>query len=719
MAAAYGDYEPVIGLEVHAQLLTRTKAFCGCATSFGDPPNTHTCPVCLGLPGALPVLGEEAVRMATSAALALGCRLRPRSIFARKNYLYPDLPKGYQISQFDEPLAGYGVLEIETEAGRRRARILRVHMEEDAGKNIHGLGDESIVDLNRAGTPLIEIVGEPDLRSGAEAAEYLKRLREILMFIGVNDGNLEQGSFRCDANVSVRKKGETALGTRTELKNINSFRFVADAIDVEARRQIALLERGEQVRLSTRGYNSDKRETYLLREKESESGYRYFPEPDLPPLVLDLAFIDDVRQALPPSPAERRRHLTEELGLTPQAAAVLTGHPQIAAFYETTVLLYAGSTLGPRPAEPGAAPNPAAVKAANFIQSEVLRDVRPAGLVAHFPVTPGQVAELLRLIDQGTISGKQGKEVYALMRATPLSPTSIVRERNMSVLSDEASLSLLAQQVVADSARQADSYRAGKLNVLGFFVGQMMKRTGGSADPAVVNKVLKRALAGDAGPPSPPELVDSRPVGTPSAERAQETPPNTGLPAPAVSEPLSAEGAPRPPDHPSAQAPPTPRSASLDPEDQSPLAQSVAPPPLSPLLEHTTLTSASGASPVVLPLPLASRPAESVAPDSFARLDLRVGRVVWAARVPLQDKLIDLSVDVGDERGPRRIVAELGLSYAPEELTGRRVLVVCNVTRRDLGTGLSSEGTILAAGPAEGLALATLTEDLPPGTRVG
>src|SRR5579871_1628045 len=285
--ALYGDYEPVIGLEVHAQLLTRTKAFCSCATSFGDPPNTHTCPVCLGLPGALPVLSEEAVRMATSAALALGCEIRPRSVFARKNYFYPDLPKGYQISQYDEPLAVHGTLEIETDEGKQRPRILRVHMEEDAGKNVHGLGEESVVDLNRAGTPLIEIVGEPDLRSGAEAAEYLKRLREILMFVGVNDGNLEQGSFRCDANVSVRKAGETALGTRTELKNINSFRFVADAIDVEAKRQVALLERGERVRLETRGYNADKRETYLLRDKENEAGYRYFPEPDLPPLLLD------------------------------------------------------------------------------------------------------------------------------------------------------------------------------------------------------------------------------------------------------------------------------------------------------------------------------------------------------------------------------------------------------------------------------------------------
>jgi aspartyl-tRNA(Asn)/glutamyl-tRNA(Gln) amidotransferase subunit B len=680
MATLYGEYEPVIGLEVHAQLLTRTKAFCGCATSFGDPPNTHTCPVCLGLPGALPVLGEEAVRMAAGAALALGCTLRPRSVFARKNYFYPDLPKGYQISQYDEPLAMHGALEIETEAGKRRARILRVHMEEDAGKNVHGFGDESIVDLNRAGTPLIEIVGEPDLRSGAEAAEYLKRLREILMFMGVNDGNLEQGSFRCDANVSVRKVGESALGTRAEIKNINSFRFVADAIDVEARRQIALLERGERVRQQTRGYNSDKRETYLLRDKDNEAGYRYFPEPDLPPLVLDQAFVDEVRQALPPNPAERRKRLVEGLGLTTQAAAVLTGHPQIAAFYETTMLLYAGEA-----GVPGSAPSLGAVKAANFIQSEVLRDVRPSGLVAEFPVSPNQVAELLRIVDRGSISGKQAKEVYALMRGTPALPEAIVRERGMSVISDEASLEGMANKLVADNGRQAESYRAGKANVLGFFVGQMMKLTAGSADPAVVNKVLRRVLGGEAGPAA--------------ADRAAVTPENSGILPPALG-----------PDRFEPPAPVTPRSGARDPDDQSPLAQSVAPPPPAVPLEHTTLTSAAG-----MVLPSAS---DTTAEDALARIDLRVGRVLSAERVPRKDKLVELSVDVGDEGGPRRIVAALGLSFTPEELEGKRVIVACNITPREIVKGLTTEGMILTAGASEGLTLATVTADVPPGTRV-
>jgi aspartyl-tRNA(Asn)/glutamyl-tRNA(Gln) amidotransferase subunit B len=686
MATLYGDYEPVIGLEVHAQLLTRTKAFCACATSFGDPPNTHTCPVCLGLPGALPVLSEEAVRMATSAALALGCTVRPRSVFSRKNYFYPDLPKGYQISQYDEPLALHGAVDIEADLGKRRARILRVHMEEDAGKNVHGHGDESVVDLNRAGTPLIEIVGEPDLRSGAEAAEYLRRVRELLMFIGVNDGNLEQGSFRCDANVSVRKVGVETLGTRAELKNINSFRFVADAIDVEARRQIAILDRGGRVRQETRGYNADKRETYLLRDKEGDAGYRYFPEPDLPPLRLDAAYVDDLRHALAPPPVERRRRLVEELGLTPQAAAVLTGHPQITAFYETTLLLYAGP--------PDAIPSPAAVRAANFIQSEVLRDVRTAGLTADFPVSPVQVAELLRLADRGTISGKQAKEIYALMRGTATLPATIVRERGMTVLSDVASLTAMAGDLVAQNPKQVESYRAGKVAVLGFFVGQMMKKTGGSADPVAVNQVLKRMLGGEA---------DSG-----SAERPAHTPENAG----ALSRKLPSLGeVDRGP-------PPTPRSAGVDPDDQSPLAQSVAPPPmLMPLHEHTTLTSASGVSAILLPAPPPPM-SEGLAHDAFARFDIRVGVVLTAARVARKDRLLDLGVDVGDDRGPRRVVAGLAAAFTPEAIVGKRVLVVCNLEPRDFGMGVVSEGMILAAGQGEGLTLATVAADVPPGTRV-
>jgi aspartyl-tRNA(Asn)/glutamyl-tRNA(Gln) amidotransferase subunit B len=479
MAKTPSEYETVVGLEVHAQLLTLTKAFCGCATSFGDPPNTHTCPVCLGLPGTLPALNAEAVRMAVAAAVALGCGIQPTSIFARKNYFYPDLPKGYQISQYDKPLASHGALEIEAEGQTRRVGILRVHMEEDAGKNLHGMGGDSVVDLNRAGTPLIEIVGDPDLRSAAEAAEYLKRLREILMFIGVNDGNLEQGSFRCDANVSVRKLGQTRLGTRTELKNINSFRFVAEAIEIEAARQIALLEQGQAVRQQTRGYNAEKRETYLLRDKENEAGYRYFPEPDLPPLVLDSSLIAAITRSLPTLPAVRRHAMVHESGLAATTASVLTSHPSIAKLFEDAIAKF------PQP-----------VKVANFIQSEVLRDVTTTGLTAELPVCSDQVAEILQLVDDGTISGKQAKELYAAVRGTSASPSSVVAERGMSMVSDEAAILALAAKIVAQSPKQVAQYRAGKSNLLGYFVGQMMRETGGSANPALVNRALKQLLDG-------------------------------------------------------------------------------------------------------------------------------------------------------------------------------------------------------------------------------
>jgi aspartyl-tRNA(Asn)/glutamyl-tRNA(Gln) amidotransferase subunit B len=484
MPGSYGEWEPVIGLEVHAQLLTRTKLFCACETSFGDAPNTHTCPVCLGLPGALPVPNRVAVELAITAALALGATIEARSVFARKNYFYADLPKGYQISQYEEPLARHGKLEVSTAAGPRAARILRVHMEEDAGKSLHHRPGGSVVDLNRAGTPLIEIVGEPDLRAPEEAGDYLRKLREILMASGVNDGNLEQGSFRCDANVSVRRAGTEKLGVRTELKNINSFRFVEEAIDHEIRRQIALLESGGKVTMATRGYNAEKRETYLLREKETDADYRYFPDPDLLPLVIDDAFVQAIRARAPELPEAKRARWVETLGLTPYAAQVLTGHPAVSAFFDAAVRLAneREERLDP-------------IKIGNFIQAELLRDVTTTGLDASIPISAAQLVELVGLVHAGTISGKQAKDVYAAVRGTTKSPREVVESSGTKVLGDAAELERIAREIVAANAKQASQYKAGKTALLGYFVGQMMKATGGRADPAIVNDVFRKVLS--------------------------------------------------------------------------------------------------------------------------------------------------------------------------------------------------------------------------------
>ncbi len=479
-------WEAVIGLEVHAQLLTNTKLFCGCSTSFGAEPNTHVCPTCLGLPGALPALNAEAVRLGVRAALALGSTVQSVSRFARKNYFYPDLPKGYQISQFDEPLALGGTVTVVVEGDDapppKVARLTRIHMEEDAGKNLHDVGGGSVVDLNRAGTPLIEIVGEPDLSSPAEASAYLRALRDVLVFMGVNDGNLEEGSFRCDANVSIRPAGATTFGTRVELKNINSFRFVERAIAVEIERQKELLETGGRVVQETRGWDEKSGTTYSLRSKETAQDYRYFPEPDLPPIPVDEAFVARALAELPELPKAKRERFVAELGLTPYAAHVLTQHPRIAAFFEQAATLHGD-----------------AVKVANFFQSEVLRDVTTRGLSATFPIEPSQLAGVLRLVDSGKISGKQAKELYAKLREEGGDPAALAERLGMSQIVDPGLVLQACMEVVAKSGKQVEQYKAGKTALFGYFVGQVMKATKGSANPELVNETLRRLLSADQG----------------------------------------------------------------------------------------------------------------------------------------------------------------------------------------------------------------------------
>ncbi|NLY93019.1 MAG: Asp-tRNA(Asn)/Glu-tRNA(Gln) amidotransferase subunit GatB [Myxococcales bacterium] len=475
-------YEAVIGLEVHAQLLTRTKLFCGCSAEYGAEPNTHVCPVCLGLPGALPVPNEKAIELAIRAGLALGCKVRTTSRFARKNYFYPDLSKNYQTSQYDEPIDEHGELVIEVDGVEKRIGITRAHLEEDAAKNVHGEGGglHTVVDYNRAGTPLLEIVSEPDLRSAAEAEAYLKKLRDILMFIGVNDGNLEEGSFRCDANVSIRPVGQEEFGTRTELKNINSFKFVRKAIEYEIARQEAVVSSGGKIVQETRTWNEAQQKTVTMRSKEEAHDYRYFPCPDLPPIRVSEERIESIRASLPELPDAKRARYVEQLGLTPYDAGVLTGHPEIARFFEATLAALGDEKLGK--------------KVANFIQSEVLRFVETRGLEATFPVKAEALAGLLALVEKGSINGKIAKQVFAEMVETGASAESIVESKGLAAVTDTAALEAEIQKVLDANPAQVEQYRGGKQAVFGFFVGQVMKATKGQADPKAVQEILRRLL---------------------------------------------------------------------------------------------------------------------------------------------------------------------------------------------------------------------------------
>ena len=474
------QYEPVIGLEIHAQLLTRSKIFCGCSTTFGASPNTHTCPVCLGMPGVLPVLNRDVVEFTIKMALATHCRIAPYSQFARKNYFYPDLPKGYQISQYELPLALGGWVRVFSEGASRKIRIHRIHMEEDAGKLVHDdFQPVSYVDFNRTGVPLIEIVSEPDIRSPEEAAAYLRTLREILRYLEICDGNMEEGSMRCDANVSLRPVGEETLGVKTELKNMNSFRNVQRALEFEIRRQRALLERGEPVVQETLLWDAGRGVTVSMRGKEEAHDYRYFPDPDLVPIEVDEQWIERIRRGLPELPDARRERFVRDYGLPIYDAEVLTSSKALAGYFEGAAERF---------------PQPKIVS--NWIMSELMRELkRDERDIEECPVPPESLAELLQLIDDGTVRGKIAKAVFDEMYSSGRKPGEIVREKGLVQVTDASAIEAIIDEVLAENPTEVADYRAGKEKLFGFLVGQVMKKSKGKANPKVVNDLLRSKLS--------------------------------------------------------------------------------------------------------------------------------------------------------------------------------------------------------------------------------
>jgi aspartyl-tRNA(Asn)/glutamyl-tRNA(Gln) amidotransferase subunit B len=481
--AAHTAYEPVIGLEVHVQLLTATKIFCSCSTRFGAAPNTNVCPVCLGMPGALPVLNRKAVEFATLAAMALNCRINDTSIFARKNYFYPDLPKGYQISQYDKPLAEHGFIEIPAAHGKKKIRVTRVHLEEDAGKSLHeGFPDsdeKTAIDLNRTGVPLIEIVSEPDIATPDEAYEYLTRLKEIILYTAVSDCNMEEGSLRCDANVSIRPRGQKELGTKTEIKNVNSFRFIREALIYEIARQMDLVESGGKITQETRLYNSHEGKTYSMRSKEQAHDYRYFPEPDLLPLVVDEKWKAEITKTLPELPEARRARLVKEYGITEYDAQVLTVSKSLADQFEAAAK---------------AAKN--AKRVANLVQGELMGRLKAKGLeIEQSPISMKGVAASADLVESGAISGKMLKDLYDLgFERNKDFPEIYEEEGRPQQSTDTSALEKIIDEIITVNPKQLEQYRAGKKTMLGFFVGQVMKASKGQANPQLVNELLMKKL---------------------------------------------------------------------------------------------------------------------------------------------------------------------------------------------------------------------------------